>query len=229
MHVSFFTLFWQADFVVKMVILLLLAASVWSWHLMVTKTLELKDLERLKESFVRAFWGHNTSLESLYNRFAKHPKDPFASSLSKVLQELPPSFPNQKLSPDEKNDLENRITKSLTILHEKEVAKIQHGLGHLASLSSSAVFVGLFGTVWGIMQSFQAIAASGSTSLAVVAPAISEALFATALGLFVAIPASVGYNRLLNLTEDYRTKWQVFCAEMTHSFLSEIKLSAPAK
>ena len=203
-------------------VLLLFGFSLWSWSTLFVKTVALLRLNWLSNTFEQAFWQEGSSLKDLYDTFAREPVEPMAVCFKAILQELPQTFPKARLKTQAKDDLKKRLEDALAILITKEVSSLQKGLSDLASLASTSVFIGLFGTVWGIMQSFQAIATSGNTSLAVVAPAISEALFATALGLFVAIPASFGYNALLAAVSRYHTRLEVFAKQTIFSFLSEI-------
>lgn len=203
-------------------VLLLFGFSLWSWSTLFVKTVALLRLNWLSNTFEQAFWQEGSSLKHLYDTFAREPVEPMAVCFKAILQELPQTFPKARLKTQAKDDLKKRLEDALAILITKEVSSLQKGLSDLASLASTSVFIGLFGTVWGIMQSFQAIATSGNTSLAVVAPAISEALFATALGLFVAIPASFGYNALLAAVSRYHTRLEVFAKQTIFSFLSEI-------
>ena len=192
--ISLLTLFLQAHIVVKIVIVGLVLASVWSWAIIIDKTLLYGRVRRQMDRFEKIFWS-GQSLEELYR--AQSGRSPTAMALVFVaaMREWKRSFEAGARSPV---GLQTRIDKVLDVAIDRESERLERRLLFLATVGSSAVFVGLFGTVWGIMSSFQAIAASKNTALAVVAPGIAEALLATALGLIAAIPANVAYNKLSN-------------------------------
>lgn len=223
MDTSFWGLFWSAAPVVKSVMFILCAFSVWSWSTITLKTHALFRINLLSRTFEKTFWEEGVSLKALYATFARDPQEPFAVCFKAVLQELPPTFPQVKLSLRAKKELGERLEAALVILVTQEISTLKRNLAGLATLAPTSMFLGLFGTVWGIMESFQAIASAGDTSLVVVAPAISEALMATALGLFVAIPASFGYHMLSAAISRYHTRLGLFAKQMCFSFLSEIK------
>lgn len=228
-HFSFWTVFWNADFFVKSIMLLLCSISIISWALILGKIAFLKRFERMAHNFQELFWQETMSLQDLYARFANPPRDPFSTAFRLALEHLPHPFPSKILEQENKAALKELLEEKLMALVTEKTLSLQSGLNTLASIASSAVFIGLLGTVWGIMTSFQAIAQSGNTNLAIVAPAISEALFATALGLFAAIPANFFYNRLLNMTERYRIRFEIFAGAMIHSLLAEIRPSQKRK
>lgn len=188
LDLSLTTLFWQADFMVQFVMLILMAASVWSWAIILERILYFKRLRLMMRSFENTFWS-GESLESLYNRFNNRNRDPMASVFCAGVLEWEKS---QKIS---SNNLMERLTQVMGNAITKEVTNLEKRIGILATIGSVAPFVGLLGTVWGIVNSLRSIGAQKTTSLAVVAPHISEALFATAIGLLAAIPAVVAYNR----------------------------------
>jgi biopolymer transport protein TolQ len=192
--ISLMTLFVQAHFVVKTVIVGLLLASVWTWAIIVDKTLLYSRTRRQMDRFEKLFWS-GQSLEELYRSLTGRTPTAMASVFVAAMREWKRSFESGARSP---MGLQMRIDKVLEVTIAREVERLERRLLFLATVGSSAPFIGLFGTVWGIMTSFQAIASSKNTALAVVAPGIAEALLATALGLLAAIPAVVAYNKLSN-------------------------------
>ncbi|GGG34866.1 protein TolQ [Chelatococcus composti] len=191
-EVSLWGLFWQAHFVVKLVMLGLLGASVWSWAIIVDKTLLFMRTRRQMDRFEEVFWS-GQSLEELYRSLASRPVSGMAALFVAAMREWKRSFEGGGRAVA---SLAQRIDKVLDVSIQREVERLESKLLVLATIGSASPFIGLFGTVWGIMTSFRSIAASKNTSLAVVAPGIAEALFATAIGLFAAIPAVIAYNRL---------------------------------
>ena len=198
---SLMSLFLRADFVVKAVIILLIACSVYSWAVIIEKLRLFKKIHQTTEEFETKFWN-SKSAESFYNNLPANIEDPMALVFKDAMQNL--------LKRKSKTDLNNRMTTLLETGIEKQISKISKGFTFLATVGSTAPFIGLFGTVWGIMNSFQSIAISRNTSLAIVAPGIAEALFATALGLLAAIPAVVAYNKFNNDTIKYTQKLENF-------------------
>lgn len=192
--ISLMTLFFEAHIVVKIVILGLLFASVWTWAIIVDKTLLYGRTKRQMDRFEKLFWS-GQSLEELYRSLTGRTPTAMASVFVAAMREWKRSFESGARSP---MGLQMRIDKVLDVTISREVERLERRLLFLATVGSSAPFIGLFGTVWGIMTSFQAIANSKNTALAVVAPGIAEALLATALGLLAAIPAVVAYNKLSN-------------------------------
>ena len=181
-------LFLRADFIVKAVILILIAASVYSWALIFDKYKLFKRIEKSTTSFEEKFWK-TRSAESFYNNFTNREKDPIGNIFQSAMVEL--------IKTKSKSSAVQlaRVSRVIEISADKEIKSIEKHFTFLATVGSTAPFIGLFGTVWGIMNSFQSIAISRNTSLAIVAPGIAEALFATALGLLAAIPAVVAYNK----------------------------------
>ena len=194
-------LFLRADFVVKSVIILLIACSIYSWAVIIEKLRLFKKIHQTTEEFETKFWN-SKSAETFYNNLPANIEDPMALVFKDAMQNL--------LKRRSKTDLNNRMTTLLETGIEKQVSKISKGFTFLATVGSTAPFIGLFGTVWGIMNSFQSISISRNTSLAIVAPGIAEALFATALGLLAAIPAVVAYNKFNNDTIKYSQKLENF-------------------
>ena len=198
---SLMNLFLRADFVVKAVIILLIACSIYSWAVIIEKLRLFKKINETTEEFETKFWN-SKSAETFYNNLPANIEDPMALVFKDAMQNL--------LKRRSKSDLNNRMTTLLETGIEKQISKISKGFTFLATVGSTAPFIGLFGTVWGIMNSFQSIAISRNTSLAIVAPGIAEALFATALGLLAAIPAVVAYNKFNNDTIKYSQKLENF-------------------
>jgi biopolymer transport protein TolQ len=192
--VSILGLFLQAHWVVKLVMLGLLGSSVWVWAIVVDKTLLFAKTRKAMDRFEQAFWS-GQSLEELYRSLAARPNQSMAALFVAAMREWKRSFESQSRS---FAGLHMRIEKVMDVSISREVERLERRLLVLATVGSAGPFVGLFGTVWGIMTSFQSIAASKNTSLAVVAPGIAEALFATAIGLVAAIPATIFYNKFVS-------------------------------
>jgi biopolymer transport protein TolQ len=189
---SLWSLFWQAHVVVKLVMVGLLAASVWCWAIIVNKTVQYRATRREMDRFEDAFWS-GQSLEDLYRTLSAGEPKAMGAIFVAAMTEWKRSLEG---SGKAFISLSARIEKVMDVTIQREVERLSAGLLVLATIGSSAPFIGLFGTVWGIMNSFVSIAASKNTSLAVVAPGIAEALFATAIGLVAAIPAVIAYNKL---------------------------------
>ena len=198
---SLFKLFIRADIVVKTVIILLIAASIYSWAIIIEKIKLFKRINISSEEFEEKFW-RSKSAETFYNSLPSNIDDPMASLFKESMQGL--------LKSKSKVNLGDRMSGMLEAGIEKQISKIDKGFTFLATVGSTAPFIGLFGTVWGIMNSFQSIAISRNTSLAIVAPGIAEALFATALGLLAAIPAVVAYNKFNTDSKKYSQKLENF-------------------
>ena len=198
---SLMNLFLRADIIVKSVIILLIACSIYSWAVIIEKLRLFKRINQSTEEFETKFWN-SKSAETFYNNLPANLEDPMALIFKDAMQNL--------LKRRSKSDLNNRMTTLLETGIEKQMSKISKGFTFLATVGSTAPFIGLFGTVWGIMNSFQSIAISRNTSLAIVAPGIAEALFATALGLLAAIPAVVAYNKFNYDSIKYSQKLENF-------------------
>ena len=198
---SLMNLFIRADIIVKSVIIILIACSVYSWAVIIEKFKLFKKINQSSEEFETKFWN-SKSAESFYNNLPANIEDPMALVFKDAMQNL--------LKRRSKTDLNVRMTSMLETGIEKQMSKITKGFTFLATVGSTAPFIGLFGTVWGIMNSFQSIAISRNTSLAIVAPGIAEALFATALGLLAAIPAVIAYNKFNNDSLKYSQKLENF-------------------
>ena len=198
---SLINLFIRADIVVKSVIIMVIACSIYSWAVIIEKYRLFKKINQSTEEFEAKFWN-SKSAETFYNNLPANVQDPMALIFKDAMQNL--------LKRRSRTDLNNRMTTMLETGIEKQISKITKGFTFLATVGSTAPFIGLFGTVWGIMNSFQSIAISRNTSLAIVAPGIAEALFATALGLLAAIPAVVAYNKFNNDSIKYSQKLENF-------------------
>ena len=198
---SLLSLFIRADIIVKSVIIILIVCSIYSWAVIIEKFRLFKKINQSTEEFETKFWN-SKSAESFYNNLPANIEDPMALVFKDAMQNL--------LKRKSKSDLHDRMTTMLETGIEKQMSKLSKGYTFLATVGSTAPFIGLFGTVWGIMNSFQSIAISRNTSLAIVAPGIAEALFATALGLLAAIPAVIAYNKFNNDSILYSKKLENF-------------------
>ena len=198
---SLWSLFIRADFVVKAVILMLIGCSIYSWAIIIEKFRLFKKINTESEEFEEKFWK-SKSAETFYNNMSADLENPMASLFKDSMQTL--------LKAKNKSNLNERMSSMLEVNIEKQIVNLEKGFTFLATVGSTAPFIGLFGTVWGIMNSFQSIAISRNTSLAIVAPGIAEALFATALGLLAAIPAVIAYNKFNNDAKKYSQKLENF-------------------
>ena len=198
---SLLSLFLRADIIVKSVILILIICSVYSWAVIFEKFKLFKKINKSSEEFEEKFWN-SKSAETFYNSLPAKIQDPMALVFKDAMEGL--------LKKKSRTNLSERMTAMLETGIEKQMNKIDKGFTFLATVGSTAPFIGLFGTVWGIMNSFQSIAISRNTSLAIVAPGIAEALFATALGLLAAIPAVVAYNKFNSDSKKYLQKLENF-------------------
>lgn len=197
----------QADPIVKLVMLILVFLSIYCWAIILQKYFLLKNLEQRAERFDQLFWS-GISIQELYRRIGPNPKDPLSIIFSSAMNEL--------LQAVKEGELDNsmmKIERAMRAAYVRESSRIERNLGVLGTTASSAPFIGLFGTVWGIMNAFSSIALKNQTSLAVVAPGIAEALFATALGLFAAIPATIAYNKFVVDIEKYLVRLDTFMEE----------------
>ena len=199
---SFYDLFMRADWVVKGVMGILAFMSIWSWAIAVDKSLQMRGLHSKAKGFEREFWS-GRSLDALAEQFAKNPREPFSHTFAAGLREWKGTAPG------------GRVAKAAGAEAGRQLNRAETGLGILATIASAAPFVGLFGTVWGIMNAFRAIAAEQNTNLAVVAPGIAEALFATALGLLAAIPAVIFFNALSANIGKYGARLDGFVDELS--------------
>jgi biopolymer transport protein TolQ len=212
-NLSIWGLFLQADLIVKAVMVLLLGASFWSWAIIFDKVLRMRRLNRDAHAFEETFWSGG-SIDDLYDRIGTRPADPMSATFAAAMREWRRSAARGTLSSGPlQASLKDRIERIMSVTIGREMERLERYMTFLATVGSIAPFVGLFGTVWGIINSFQSIAATKNTSLAVVAPGIAEALFATALGLVAAIPAVVAYNKLSSDFGRYGTRLDNFSSE----------------
>ncbi len=210
---SMWGLFLQADMIVKVVMMILIFASVWSWAIIIEKNGTLKSLNKRAGKFEDAFWS-GEPLDKLYQRVKKGKLDPLIKTFCAGMEEWHNGVAGGVPSKESlQASLKQRIERAMYAVINKEMNALERGMTFLASIGSTATFIGLFGTVWGIMNSFTAIASTNNTSLAVVAPGIAEALFATALGLVAAIPAVIAYNIFTNGLERYADRLDGFINE----------------
>ena len=198
---SLMNLFLKADIIVKSVIILLIACSIYSWAIIFKKFKLFKSINNSSDQFEEKFWK-SRSAESFYNSLPQNLSDPMAILFKESMQGI--------IKSKSKSNINERLSSILEAGIEKQLSKIEKGFTFLATVGSTAPFIGLFGTVWGIMNYFQSIAISRNTSLAIVAPGIAEALFATALGLLAAIPAGVAYNKFNNDLRIYNQRLESF-------------------
>jgi len=212
---SAWSLFLQATPIVKFVLIILVAASIWSWAIIFEKLWRLRALERSATGFEDEFWSGG-SLDDLYEKVGQRPENPMSAIFVAAMREWRRSGARGlQRSESSLASLQQRTERVMHVTLGREMERLERYLTFLASVGSTAPFVGLFGTVYGIMNSFQSIALSKQTSLAVVAPGIAEALFATALGLAAAIPAVIAYNKISNDLGRYAGRLEAFAHEFT--------------
>ncbi|MBV9548716.1 MAG: protein TolQ [Alphaproteobacteria bacterium] len=207
-------MFRRADIVVQAVMVLLLLASLWSWTIIFNKGLALSGLKRKAKKFEKIFWS-GQSLDELYQQFGAQNDHPLTAMFIAALREWRRAFESGTPRESQIAGVKDRIEKAMNVTILRETDALEKSLGFLATIGAVAPFIGLFGTVWGIMNSFSAIAARHDTTLAVVAPGIAEALFATAAGLFAAIPAVIFYNRFVNEIGRYVNSLDAFADEFS--------------
>ena len=198
---SIINLFIRADIIIKTVILILIASSIYSWAIIFEKINMFKKINKSTDEFENKFWK-SKSAESFYNNLPANYDDPMANLFRSSMETM--------LKARRSSNLNEKMSRMLEISAEQQMEKIEKSYTFLATVGSTAPFIGLFGTVWGIMNSFQSIAISRNTSLAIVAPGIAEALFATALGLLAAIPAVVAFNKFSSDSKKYFQKLESF-------------------
>jgi len=207
-------LFTKADVIVKMVMIALIVASIWCWAIIIEKSLRLRRLNTDAAEFEDTFWSGG-SLDALYDRIGSSPRDPMSAVFAAAMREWRRSTEGRVNAMEKGSSLTERIERVMDVTVSREVDRIERQMTVLASTGSTAPFIGLFGTVWGIMNSFQSIAITKNTSLAVVAPGIAEALFATALGLVAAIPAVIAYNKISKDLDRYASRLDDFTDEFS--------------
>jgi biopolymer transport protein TolQ len=212
--ISIYALFMRADPIVKAVMAILALASLWSWAIIFNKWITLASLRRRANKFEKNFWS-GTSLDDLYQQYVHRIDHPIVAVFASAIREWRRAFEGGPPRESLLASVKDRIDKSMWVTIQRETAGIERQLGFLATVGATAPFVGLFGTVWGIMNSFSAIAARHDTTLAVVAPGIAEALFATAMGLLAAIPAVIFYNKFVNEIGRYVGRLESFADEFS--------------
>ncbi|WP_321394171.1 protein TolQ [Emcibacter sp.] len=206
---SLWSMFAQADWIVQLVMIVLLLSSVWCWAIIVDKVRRIRRISSQADQFDADFWSGN-SLEELYERVRRNPDHPMAALFVAAMKEWQRSVSGTgKIA----MGVQDRLYRVMRVTVSREMEGLESYLSFLATVGATAPFVGLFGTVWGIMNSFQSIAITHNSSLAVVAPGIAEALFATAMGLVAAIPAVVGYNKISNDLGRYANRLDSFADE----------------
>ena len=210
---SFSSLFLRADWVVRGVMLILMAASIWSWAIAVDKGIMIFSLNKHAKTFEDIFWSGKT-LDELKVELKDSLSDPMSRVFSAAIKEYD-EYSSLKIKSNASMSSQYRIDSIMNLIVNRELSKLERGMTTLATIGSSSVFIGLFGTVWGIMNSFRAIAASQNTSLTVVAPGIAEALFATALGLIAAIPAVIFYNKYTADLNKYGGRLEGYADELS--------------
>jgi biopolymer transport protein TolQ len=210
---SFSSLFLRADWVVRGVMLILMAASIWSWAIAVDKGIMIFSLNKHAKTFEDIFWSGKT-LDELKVELKDSLRDPMSRVFSAAIKEYD-EYSSLKIKSNASMSSQYRIDSIMNLIVNRELSKLERGMTTLATIGSSSVFIVLFGTVWGIMNSFRAIAASQNTSLTVVAPGIAEALFATALGLMAAIPAVIFYNKYTADLNKYGGRLEGYADELS--------------
>ena len=205
-------LFLAADPVVKAVMLGLIIVSIFTWAIIFDKILKLRGLRAHARAFEDSFWSGG-SIEELYDKVGTNPHDPMSLVFSEAMREWRNSKDLARKSEEVRASLRARVQQIMNLTIDREMERLEKNMSFLASVGSTAPFVGLFGTVWGIMDAFQSIAATKTTALSVVAPGIAEALFATALGLIAAIPAVVAYNKISHDLDRFAQSLEGFSAE----------------
>ena len=211
---SYTSLFMRADIVVKIVMIGLAIASIWSWAIIVDKGISFRLLKKRADNFEETFWSGRT-LDELSDGLKGDVRDPMARVFTAAMREWNESKSAGMFTDNEIAGTRDRVDRVMGLIVNRELGKAERGMTVLATIGSASVFVGLFGTVWGIMNSFRAIAVSQNTNLAVVAPGIAEALFATALGLVAAIPATVFYNKYVSDLDKYAGRLDGYTDELS--------------
>lgn len=210
---TFWSMFWEADIVVKLVMLMLIAASIWGWTIIYNTWQRVKEARQQSDDFEDDFWS-GKPLDGLYDRIRTNPSHPMAAVFTAAMREWQRSMGANRTDVD-KVTVQDRINKVMHVTTTREMERLEGQVGYLATIGSAAPFVGLFGTVWGIMNAFGAIAQSSDTSLATIGGPIAEALLATALGLVAAIPAVIAYNKLSTDLGRYAARVEGFADEFS--------------
>lgn len=211
---TFLALFKRADIVVKLVMIVLVLASIWSWAIVIDKSINFYLLKKRADEFEETFWSGRT-LDQLSEGLSGEARDPMGRVFTAAMREYSESEKAGLQSPSEIGGTRDRVDRVMGLVVNRELASAERGMTALATIGSASVFIGLLGTVWGILNSFRAIAAAESTNLAVVAPGIAEALFATALGLVAAIPATVFYNKFTADMDKYAGRLDGYTDELS--------------
>ena len=222
---SLFGLIWEADIFVQFIMFLLLLSSVWCWTIIINKTRLFRKEKRISKFFEEHYNSEKVDDDALLDHFKNTETNAQVNIFIKGMLEfnkihtMPPNLVGKK----QFSELAEQLNLNLQITLNREIEKLEQGMSFLASIGSVAPFIGLLGTVWGIVNAFQSIAITNNTSLAVVAPGIAEALFATALGLLAAIPAVAAYNKYSNDLEKMSTNLEYFIFEFTSKKISELE------
>jgi biopolymer transport protein TolQ len=211
---SMWSLFMRADFIVKAVMLSLFGISIWCWAIIIEKFFRLRRLNSAASQFEDSFWSGG-SLDALYDKIGGSPMDPMSAVFGAAMREWRRTRDLGSGLKERAGSLMQRIDRVMDVTVNREMNRVERQMTVLASTGATAPFIGLFGTVWGIMNSFQAISITKNTSLAVVAPGIAEALFATALGLVAAIPAVIAYNKISRDLDRYGQRLDDFATEFS--------------
>ena len=218
---SLWGLFWHADTVVKIVAILLILASVWVWAIVFEKATTMRRVNRLAQGFEERFWSGG-SLDDMFMAEGQSPSHPMAAVFAAAMAEWRRS--SQVAGADiARGSIQDRIQRAIGVTVTREMDRLERWMTFLATVGSTATFIGLFGTVWGIMSSFQSIAQSNNTSLGVVAPGIAEALFATALGLIAAVPAVMAFNKISTDLARFATRLESFGSEFSSILSRQIE------
>jgi biopolymer transport protein TolQ len=220
-------MFMQADLVVKFVMIALIMASIWTWAIIFDKIMRFKTIKQRSAKFESDFWSAD-ALDGFYEKVKRRANHPYAIVFMAAMEEWFRSSKTTGRARLSGAGMKERIAQIMGVARNRELDELEKGLGFLATVGSSAPFIGLFGTVWGIMNSFQSIAVSKNTSLAVVAPGIAEALLATAIGLFAAIPAVIAYNRFNGELNKFAGRLEDFSVEFEALLSRQTELSAAA-
>ena len=220
---SMWDMVWSSDTVTKVVMLGLILASIWSWAIIIDKIAKLREVKQRSRSFESKFWSGG-SLDKLYDSIGTRPSDPMSAMFVAAMREWKRT--NIMKSKTDRGlrgvSLQQRIEKAMAVSMDKELDSLDTRMGFLALTGSVAPLVGLFGTVWGILNSFNAIAATQTNSLSAIAPGIAEALFTTAFGLIAAIPAVVAYNKISSDIDRFANRLENFAAEFSSILSREI-------
>jgi len=221
-NTSILSLFFQSDLVIKLVIAWLVGYSIWSWAIILDKYFLFKRLQSKSDEFEKNFWSGEL-IESIFERLRGKIDHPMASIFASVMYEWNDTANKMNTNFETIQVVRNRLISAMDIARNKVVSNLSSRLSILGTISSSAPFIGLFGTVWGIMDSFRSIAISKNATLAVVAPGIAEALFATALGLVAAIPALIAYNYISSKLGEFEARLDDFVMELDILFSKELE------